>query len=114
MRTESEAEVEVMVAEDAQSRPHERQDVVATGQQALNLLQSAMQEEENHKTVRRPRHFDRFRVRMRDEQYEKEMDKGRVKKVRRKEMNFADASNPVGPYSEGANPFQLASNKKIK
>ena len=114
MRTENEAEVEVLVAEDAQSRPHERQDVVATGQQALNLLQSAMQEEENHKTVRRPRHFDRFRVRMRDEQYEKEMDKGRVKKVRRKEMNFADASNPVGPYSEGANPFQLASNKKIK
>jgi ubiquitin carboxyl-terminal hydrolase 36/42 len=86
-----------------------RQQVVATGQAALSVLAENRRGEENFPTVNRPRHGERFRRRVRDEQYEQEMDKGRQKKVRRSEGG-GEGGRGGQAYAGGQNPFQAQSN----
>lgn len=73
---------------------------LAVGVDALKVLHRTKQQE-SHATVERPRHAPRLRTAVRDEQWEKMMDAGRVKKVRRRD----DAADDTTPR---ANRFQNA------
>jgi len=56
-----------------------------------------------HTTLQRKKHLPRFRRQVRDENWEAEMDRGRVKKIRRREAASTE---------DGTNPFQAAAANK--